>query len=1019
MKFSHLGMEDGLSNNSVYCMMRDSDGYIWFGTFSGLNRYDGQHVTIFRPETDVSDSINGSVIFSILEDGERNIWVGTDGGGLNLFNRETLSFSSFRNDPDDPSSLPSNQVFALEEDLDGELWIGTAGGGLALKDKGGNFVNFNSRNSGLIHDRIRKLHCDEKGILWVGTERGLSRYDTQSGHFLNSSKAEAALEGKFIRDFYSDAGGTLWIGTTEGLYAWKNNRLIPIAMPDELAVRVLTSDGERLWVGTERSGLLIYSYSDNRWFWLREKDSPLSHDKIRSLYKDPDGLVWIGTRGGGVNLYNPASSQIRRYTADDEEGFALKNPHVRQIIERKDGSIWIGTDGGGISVLDRQSSEIAWKDVDDRDTLTENDQVYSLMEDSLGALWIGTDGAGLYRLPPGTSDISRAEAIAMTNSSDSPHRHGKLSRDTIWALFEDTSGDIWVGTENRGLFRFRNGKWTQYNHSPGETGRLNGTAVRCVFEDSKGHLWIGTWDGGLNRFNKDSEDFTSFVRSPGFPGSLSDNSVNVIFEDSLRRLWIGTAGGGINIYQPESQIFRSINTKNGLSGDNIYGILEDGSGNIWVSTDFGLSRISLRSETIRNLSRADGLNTAECSEKAYLKTADGTLFFGGPRGISSFHPEKLELGRSSHSSIRVTGLDIHNLPVEIGQEIEGVTVLEKDISLKQNLVLPPSANNLTIRFSILSYIDPEKHHFSVQLLGLDDHPHFLGNRNEMSYASIPPGKYELEISGTDHNGQNLTRILGIRILKPFWMKPWFIASSVLFIFLMGTLIVWLRLRRLERNNAQLRSFTMHMEKAREEERKSAAREYHDELGQLLTAVKFDLFWLNSHPEEKEEVRKEKIASLLEIINEAINSVRTLSTNLRPKALDNLSLEEALEWQSRKFRKRTGIALDLQVNLEKGTVYDEDVDRKTALFRMYQEVLTNIIRHAEASMVSVKLHSDGSSVYLIIRDNGKGIEKSSLKRDDSFGLIGMRERCLHLQGSFHIDNHPEGGTMVRIVLPLKG
>jgi signal transduction histidine kinase len=212
---------------------------------------------------------------------------------------------------------------------------------------------------------------------------------------------------------------------------------------------------------------------------------------------------------------------------------------------------------------------------------------------------------------------------------------------------------------------------------------------------------------------------------------------------------------------------------------------------------------------------------------------------------------------------------------------------------------------------------------------------------------------------------------------------------------------------------------MHMEKAREEERKSAAREYHDELGQLLTAVKFDLFWLNSHPDEKEDVRKDKIASLLEIINDAIDSVRTLSTNLRPKALDNLSLEEALEWRSRRFRKRTGTALDLQIDLKNGSVDDEDIDRKTALFRMYQEVLTNIIRHAGATMVEVKVFSDGSSLYLIVRDNGRGISKSSKKRDDSFGLIGMRERCLHFKGSFHIDNHPEGGTMVRIIIPLKG
>ncbi|MDA3955291.1 sensor histidine kinase [Oceanispirochaeta sp.] len=1014
-RFSSLTMEDGLSSNSVYCITRDSSGYLWFGTFSGLNRYDGQKITTFRPRTGTPDSISGSVIFAILEDRKQNIWVGTDGGGLNLFNRETLGFSHFRNDPKDPFSIPGNQIFALEEGQDGRLWIGTAGGGLAFYRGEGRFFILNEKNSRLMNNRIRTLYNDHQNRLWIGTEKGLSVYNTKSGDFEkeDSIKGWNLLNNLFIRTIIPDEKNGLWIGTNSGLFLYKDKEIRAFPLPEKTAIRSITSDGNRLWVGTERSGIFLYNYESEFWTHLQEEPGGLSYNKIRSLYRDPDGLILVGTRGGGVNIFNPASTQITNYLNDGDPGYNLKKKsQIRQMVERSDGSLWVATDGGGISVIDRNSGRISWKDVNAADIDSENDQVYSLLEDSRGNFWIGTDGAGLYTIPPGGM-IDQARPVPLPWGEDQ-----NSYTETIWVLLEDYEGSLWIGTEGKGLYRLKEGEWTQFKHEPGEPGHLNGNAVRSIFEDSKHQLWVGTWDGGLNLYQKESNSFKSFVRSPSRTESLSDNSVNVIFEDSLHRLWIGTAGGGINIFQPEGMIFRTITSREGLSGDNIYGILEDDTKNIWVSTDKGHSRITPVEEHILNFSEADGLAGNEFSQNAYLKTKDGTLFWGGPRGISSFHPEQLIRKQTALADIMITGLSVHNLPIRIGQEMDGLIILDKDISLKEKVTLPFSANNLTIQFSILSYIDPGKHHFSVQLKGLEERPRFLGNRNEVSYASVPPGLYELVIFGSDHNGQNSRKSLAIQILTPFWMNLWFYLVSGILATLIISLFVWLRLRDLKKSNDQLRNFSMHMEQAREEERKAAAREYHDELGQQLTAMKFDLFWLNSHPEAEGTIRTEKISSLLEIVNDSIGSVRSISTSLRPKALDNLSLKEALEWQSRRFRKRTGIPLSLQINL-KGKIFPEsEIERKTAIFRMYQEILTNIIRHTAASQVNVKVFMENNAFCMIVHDNGTGIKRQSKTRIDAFGLIGMRERCRHLNGSFFIDNHPEGGTMVRIILPVK-
>ncbi len=1017
--FSHLSMEDGLSSNSVYCITQDSCGYIWFGTLSGLNRYDGRNTVLFRPEAGNPDSISASVIFSLLEDSDKNLWVGTDGGGLNLFNRDTLSFSQFFSDPSDPWSLSSNQVFALEEDRRKRLWVGTAGGGLCRHEGQNRFTTLDEGNSALIHNRIRSLFCDEKGILWIGTEKGLSLYDTEADRFLNPEEQprQSILNGVFVRCYFMDEQQRLWLGTGEGLYLYEKpgKEIRPFTMPEKVSVRSISSDKKRLWVGTERSGIYLYDFSKGKWTHIAAsgKARELCYGKIRCLYRDNNGLIWIGTRGMGIDLYNPGTAFIQTWTNSGSAPDTLKNPNIRQMIERRDGSIWIATDGGGISILDRAAGTIRTLDVNPGDSESDNDHVSSLMEDHLGNLWIGTDGAGLYLLEKGKT-VNEIRRVALRDSPGAEKYRG-----TVWAILEDHENTIWIGMEGDGLFSLKDGVLKRYVHEPGNPDSLNGNSVRCLFEDSKQQLWAGTWDGGLNLFRKKTENFRSFVRSATSASSLSDNSVNVILEDSQNRLWVGTSGGGVSIFLPEKDSFRNISTKEGLSGDYIYGLLEDEEKNIWVSTNLGLSRITPVEEKIRNYSRADGLVSNDFSQNAFLKTADGTLFWGGPKGISSFNPESL-VREGNPADVVITRLNINNIPVRIGSEIDGMVILDKDISLKKDINLPHTANNISFRFAILSYIDPSKHHYAVQLDGLEDSPRFLGNRNEVSYASLPPGDYKLKIFGTDHNGLNFSHIrnLGVHIESPFWMDRWFHILSLFLLFSLAGFIVWLRLRAVWKNNEQLRSFTMQMEKAREEERSAAAREYHDELGQQLTAMKFDLFWLNSHPAAKDEIRKEKISSLLTMVNDSIEAVRTISTNLRPKALDNLSLKEVLQWQIRRFTKRTNIPVNLRIQMENCSLDDPQGEYKTAIFRMLQEILTNIIRHSSASAVEISINLDEKEFRMFVRDNGTGINKLNIEKSRSLGIIGMRERCRHLNGSFLIDNHPRGGTAVRIILPLK-
>ena len=277
----------------------------------------------------------------------------------------------------------------------------------------GSFFILNEKNSRLISNRIRTLYCDAANRLWIGTERGLSLYNTKDGSFADDTSIRGwnLLKNLFIRTIVSDESDRLWIGTNSGLFLYKNNEIRAFDLPEKTAVRSVIDDGRRLWVGTERSGIFLFDSKTKAWTILKEEPGGLSYNKIRSLYQDPDGLILVGTRGGGVDIFNPASAQIANYQQEGKPGFTLRNSHIRQMVERSDNSLWIATDGGGISVLDRNSGRISWKDVNASDIDSENDQVYSLLEDSRGNFWIGTDGGGLYTIAAGES-IDQARPVA-------------------------------------------------------------------------------------------------------------------------------------------------------------------------------------------------------------------------------------------------------------------------------------------------------------------------------------------------------------------------------------------------------------------------------------------------------------------------------------------------------------------------------------------------------------------------------------------------------------------------------
>ncbi|MBB6480212.1 ligand-binding sensor domain-containing protein [Spirochaeta isovalerica] len=987
-RFYKLTLENGLSSNSVYRIEQDSTGYMWFGTFSGLGRYDGREVRTYKPEPGVPGSISSPVIFDLHEDSKGRLWVGTDGGGLNLYNRDSDDFTLFSHDAGDRTSVSSNNVYAICEDSSGRLWFGTGGAGLNLfNEEERNFRIFRASDGGqtLDSDVIRSLLCDSEGRLWVGTQGGGLAFMEEEGRFVNfrHDKSDSlSISSDNVRTILEDSAGHLWIGTEGGglnLFNRGAGTFGVVANPEledplHYSVRSIREDRDgHLWIGTEGQGIFIIDREGNILSSIRHEkgnSDSLSKDKIRHIFIDRNGLVWIGTRDGGVNRFNPRTI-----------GFTNREiENVRALYEDSEKRIWIGSDGGGLYSLSEKGV------IEKNRALLSNDQVYALLEDSAGNLWVGTDGGGLNRIDGETGEVD-----TFLYEPDNPD---SLGSNTVWSLLEDSTRTLWIGTEGGGLnaWNTRTGSFSRYISIPEENSTLNGNSIRCIYEDKDRVLWVGTWDGGLNRYNRESGTFVRYSRDPLRALSLSDSSVNTIFEDSKRRLWIGTAAGGLNLMNREDETFTHYTGNEGLAGDNIFSILEDGDGYLWISTDRGLTRFNPDTGDTLNFGESDGLPGNEFSINASVFLHSGEMVFGGPRGINRFFPRKVEVNRSIPPVV-ITDVQVMNESLTIGSE--------------KPLVLPHGDSILAFHFAVLDFAAPERNRYAVLMEGLQKEWTSLENQNSMVYNNLPPGDYIFRVKGADNNGiwNDEGASLPVTVLPPWWKTPLFFIILLASVALAVYLIVRSRLNRLEEKNRELREYSIHIQDVREEERTWVAREVHDQLGQTLSALKMEIYRNGSEQRD----------SMLGLVNMSLESVKDLSTRLRPKVLDNLCTGEAVSWLVRDFSSHTGITINRDIE-ERMVVENEEI--KTALFRICQEVLTNVIRHSGADSVNVYLAVRGESAILKIADNGCGIAEEALEKTRSFGIRGIKERCRYLNGQCRISVNEKGGTTVRVSIPMK-
>ena len=838
IRFEQISIEEGLPQSSVRCILQDSRGFMWFGTEDGLNRYDGYSFITYSTDPGDPHSISNNFIRAIYEDSTGAIWVGTNGGGLNKFDRLGERFTRFQNDPDDQSSLSSNIVWSILEDSAGTLWVGTAGGGLNSFDRQTERFTHYQADPGnpesLSNDFVRAILEDSTGALWIGTQGGgLNILDRETGrfsHYIADPENPKSLSNNIIYSIHEDRSGMIWIGTLGGGLnrfdrATSTFTHFPASPdnPDNLGSTVIWAiheDSQRLlWIGTEGGGL--YRLDPETESFTRFTNDPnnsesLSNDFVRSILEDKSGVLWVGTDTGGVNKMVRRKSRFAVYRRNPNNPNSLSDNHIWSITEDQSGKLCVGTRNAGFDIIDRENKKFTnyRHDPADPESLGHN-FVRKIYKDRADVIWIGTHNGGLNRFDPAAGKFRRYQ-----HNPDDPD---SLSDNAVYTILEDRAGVLWVGTRYGGLNRFDRDseRFTHYRHDPENPDSLRNDFVYVVFEDYLGILWVGTFGGGLNKLNRETGMFTSYRADINNPDSPSNDFVLSIYEDSSRVLWIGTGGGGLNEFERATGTFkRYLYENSGLASNIVYGILEDEEGNLWLSTNQGLSKFDPRTEAFKNYDVNDGLQSNEFNGGAYHKGKKGELFFGGINGFNAFHPASIT-DNPYIPPIVITNLRLFDRVVPIGETADGRTILDKSISEIEEIVLSHGENYLSFEFAALDYTIPSKNQYMHKLVGFDKYFVFTGPQKRFSsYKNLPPGEYVFRAWGSNNDGVWNQQGVSLKVIitPPFWETWWFRLAAVIAVVALVSIAYRIRVRRIREQHRLEERIQREMEIAHEIQR---------------------------------------------------------------------------------------------------------------------------------------------------------------------------------------------------------
>ena len=949
------GSETGLPQNTVIDIAQTPDGYLWLATYGGLVRFDGVRFTRFATASHDGIISDRGRRLAVARSGV--LWIGTEHG---LVRHEGGRFESFSA----ADGLPHDVISVVLVDQRDALWIGTQEGGAARLD-GDTFEQI----AGLPSPIVYRMVEDARGAIWIETFAGSCT--VARGESVCRSLPAAIAD---LTAMHRDRSGALWLATPAGLARMRGDTI-------ERFEGVRGPGAEVHAIADDSAGnLLIATPVDVRYFRpadLVTEVYPLPNGRtrypVRAVFVDRENTHWAGTEVDGLLRLRRRVFQV--YTAAD----GLSTDHPTAIVHDHDGRMWIGSNCDELNVLGGAGIEryrsrggvsvhCIWAlAVDPRD----------------GSIWAGSYGGGVTHIRG-----DRLERFAADSAG--------LSDGTVLAMHVDRTGAVWIGTAYGGLNRMQNGTIDVFDTRDG----LAHNSVQAIHEDSDGVLWIGTV-GGLSRL--EDERITSYTRADG----LAHDNVRAIHQDADGVYWIGSYGGGLT--RLKEGRFTAITERNGLFDNVVSAILEDDRGNLWMTGNRGIFRVSRkqlndfaesRIRAVHSIAygTGDGLITPETNggfQPAGWRGPDGRFWFPTVKGLAVVDPAAEYTNR---------------VPPHV--VIEEVLADGMALGARESLRLRPGTRYVEVSYTALSSPAPELITFRYQLAGLDTAWIDVGGRRTIYFSGLTPGRYSLRVRAANRDGvwSEAGAGLELAVLAPWWQTWWSRSFGLLLLVGLAATLVRVRFERLRRAHAAQQAFALRFIEGQETERKRIASDLHDSIGQGLLVVK-NRAALALRQGVADMRLREHLDEIATAASETLNETRQIAHNLRPHELDRLGLAAAVRTAGEQVTQSGTLAVS--TNLQ-GIDGELPSHVEIAAFRIVQEGLNNVVKHARATQAQVLLRREGDTLRLLIIDDGRGFEAGARA---GFGLSGIAERVRLLGGRHELRSEPGVGTTVDVRIPI--
>lgn len=1040
LRFEQFPPEVVLSHTTITSILQDHDGFLWLGTWSGLMKYDGYTVRQYKQEPGRPDGLESNKITALFEDSRQRIWIGARNSGLYQYDRSQDRFIQYRADASVAGSLSNNNVWAISEDAFGGLWVGTEHGLNLLNPGSQHFVHFTySATDGrsLSRDFVYTIAESADSTLWIGTEVGLNRLirdrDGKPLHFVPYSLApektpeqtDAFIAHNYIYKIKPGDGTYLWIGAKAGLKKVEYSR----------------KDLRSLHVKTYR-----YSETD---------DSSLSHNFVVDMLERPDGDLWVATFNG-LNLFHPEEGRFRRFMSDDTQPNGLRNQFIRALFNDRNDILWIGTEGG-LHKLNLSSKPFRTI-VPDISKNAANAIVTTICRDSYGdGLWLGARGGGLNHLEflQGDESVPTLRHFPF----DTPYASETVGFISDMAV--DDFGWLWITTQGSGVLKVRetdllSGKPIADNLNQYSVGKglanLDSEHLMSVMNTAGGDIWMGGWDLGLVRYDREQQQFFNYKttddfkvsleafpivhlaetfegRTPviwagtrgngllklryrpaddqvqllehyryqsGLSGGLSNNYINCLFFDSSHQLWVGTENG-LNRLDAQTHTFTYLLEKDGLANGIVQSIQEGDDGNIWISTQKGISCLTPakgdQPYSIKNFDAYDGLQDNFFNDDAAAKTGSGELVFGGIKGLNIFAPQHIQQD-TTPPTVVITDLKLFNRSVSVGPLKNGRTLLEQHISETVHLDLNYRDKVISFEFTGLHFANPQKIQYAHKLEGFDLDWVYGGSDQRIAhYTNLPYEDFTFLVKAANGDGVWSEPVsLSISIAPPFWQT----GGAYLLYGLSFIGLLW-GVRKITKRQAEL-EHNLQLERIEREK----LEEVNDIKSRFFTNISHELrtpLTLILSPLEqliKEKGAEKKLYRTLTLMHQNANRLLTMINQLldiRKNEAGLMKLQVA-EGNFVKFVKEVilsfrGLARRQQVDLVFAPIreeillwYDRDQMEKV-LFNL----LSNALKHTpENGRIEVSLEAiitgnqevEPTHLLLSVRDTGSGIPQDQLQ-----------------------------------------